>query len=288
MNDNSFNIRVPKKWARVAMIVLVTALIVAPLTAIASHTFTDVPETNTFHEDIAWLADAGVTKGCNPPANTEYCPKDEVTREQMSAFMRRLAENKVVDAATAVQADSATAADSATVADSATTADDADTVDGADAADLRTTLEGLLSFGGQGGIRDIPLSSTPTTVLETTLSEADGGFALISYGFTAWDDSGTGSRIAAWIQVNDSTCDAFDTEPGTQIFDSHPANELSSLAATAVIPVSGNTTITLCGNAVGSTADVLNGHLNSLQTDTGDVTVTDAATGQGGPAAADG
>ncbi len=117
MNNNSYNIRVPKKWARVGMIVLVTALIVAPLTAIASHTFTDVPDSNTFHEDIAWLADAGVTKGCNPPANTEYCPNDEVTREQMSAFMRRLAENKVVDAATAVQANNATTADSATSAD---------------------------------------------------------------------------------------------------------------------------------------------------------------------------
>jgi hypothetical protein len=98
MDDKSFNIRVPKKWARVAMIIMVTALIVAPLTAIASHSFTDVPDSNTFHEDIAWLADADVTKGCNPPANTQFCPNDEVTRGQMAAFLRRLAENQVVDA----------------------------------------------------------------------------------------------------------------------------------------------------------------------------------------------
>ena len=91
MDDQSFNIRVPKKWARVAMIVTVTALIVAPLTAIASHSFTDVPDSNTFHDDIAWLADAGVTKGCNPPSNTQYCPDDEVTRGQMAAFMKRFA-----------------------------------------------------------------------------------------------------------------------------------------------------------------------------------------------------
>ena len=48
----------------------------------------DVADDNVFKADIQWLADAGVTKGCNPPANTEFCPEDNVTREQMSAFMR--------------------------------------------------------------------------------------------------------------------------------------------------------------------------------------------------------
>jgi hypothetical protein len=79
---------------------LVGALVAVPIAVYASHSFNDVPGSNTFHSDIAWLADAGITKGCNPPDNTEYCPKDEVTREQMAAFMRRLAENQVVDAAT--------------------------------------------------------------------------------------------------------------------------------------------------------------------------------------------
>ena len=64
MDDKSFHIRIPKRWVRVALIVTTTALIVAPLSAIASHSFTDVPDSNTFHADIAWLADAGVTKGC--------------------------------------------------------------------------------------------------------------------------------------------------------------------------------------------------------------------------------
>jgi hypothetical protein len=99
MDDRSFIIRVPKTWGRTTLIVAVTALIVAPLTAVASHSFTDVPDTNIFHADIDWLKDSGVTKGCNPPANTLFCPKDEVTREQMAAFMNRLANNQVVDAA---------------------------------------------------------------------------------------------------------------------------------------------------------------------------------------------
>jgi hypothetical protein len=82
----------------VVVAAVVGALVATPIAVYASHSFNDVPDTNTFHEDIAWLREAGVTFGCNPPDNTEYCPEDNVTREQMAAFMRRLAENQVVDA----------------------------------------------------------------------------------------------------------------------------------------------------------------------------------------------
>ena len=58
-----------------------------PLGVVASHQFTDVPNTNTFHDDIDAIADAGVTTGC---AAGKYCPKDFVTREQMAAFLNRL------------------------------------------------------------------------------------------------------------------------------------------------------------------------------------------------------
>lgn len=91
MEDRTITFRVPARWVRTILIVGVTALIVAPLTAVATHSFTDVPDSNTFHADIEWLKDSGVTRGCNPPANTEYCPDDNVTRGQMAAFMRRLA-----------------------------------------------------------------------------------------------------------------------------------------------------------------------------------------------------
>jgi hypothetical protein len=53
------------------------------------NTFTDVPAGSTFENDIAKLATAGITKGCNPPTNTNFCPGDNVTRGQMAAFMRR-------------------------------------------------------------------------------------------------------------------------------------------------------------------------------------------------------
>ncbi len=58
-----------------------------PLAVLASHQFTDVPTSSTFHADIDAIRDAGVTTGC---AVGKYCPKDFVTREQMAAFLNRL------------------------------------------------------------------------------------------------------------------------------------------------------------------------------------------------------
>ncbi len=45
--------------------------------------------TSIFELDIDKLATAGVTLGCNPPANTMFCPGDSVTRGQMAAFLHR-------------------------------------------------------------------------------------------------------------------------------------------------------------------------------------------------------
>ena len=42
-----------------------------------------------FEADIASLAAAGITLGCNPPANDEYCPHDPVQRDQMASFLAR-------------------------------------------------------------------------------------------------------------------------------------------------------------------------------------------------------
>lgn len=55
----------------------------------ASDRFDDVPDTHTFHNDIGWLADEGITRGCNPPDNTRFCPEDTVTRGQTAAFFVR-------------------------------------------------------------------------------------------------------------------------------------------------------------------------------------------------------
>jgi hypothetical protein len=62
-------------------------------TAIGSATdgrgaFTD--DDGSIHEpDINGLAASEITKGCNPPANTQYCPQSPVTRAQMASFLVR-------------------------------------------------------------------------------------------------------------------------------------------------------------------------------------------------------
>lgn len=42
-----------------------------------------------FADQIVSLAGAEITKGCNPPANSLFCPDDHVTRGQMAAFLTR-------------------------------------------------------------------------------------------------------------------------------------------------------------------------------------------------------
>ncbi|GBE25542.1 endoglucanase precursor [bacterium BMS3Bbin02] len=52
--------------------------------------FTDVPGSHTFATAIEWMADRGITKGCNPSdGNTKFCPDAVVTRGQMAAFLVR-------------------------------------------------------------------------------------------------------------------------------------------------------------------------------------------------------
>jgi hypothetical protein len=42
-----------------------------------------------FRLDIAWMSATGITRGCNPPDNTRFCPDGSVTRGQMAAFLDR-------------------------------------------------------------------------------------------------------------------------------------------------------------------------------------------------------
>src|SRR5690606_22118874 len=58
------------------------------LTGTPAHTFTDVGG-HVFEDDIARLAEADITRGCNPPANDQFCPDGQVTRGQMAAFLSR-------------------------------------------------------------------------------------------------------------------------------------------------------------------------------------------------------
>ena len=41
------------------------------------------------YDDIVYIAELGITRGCNPPTNTSYCPDGLVTRGEMAAFLVR-------------------------------------------------------------------------------------------------------------------------------------------------------------------------------------------------------
>ncbi len=41
------------------------------------------------YDDILYIAELGITKGCNPPSNSQFCPDDNVTRGEMAAFLVR-------------------------------------------------------------------------------------------------------------------------------------------------------------------------------------------------------
>lgn len=53
-----------------------------------SNPFTDTKD--SVHVDaISSLAAGGITRGCNPPDNDLFCPRDQVSRGQMAAFLVR-------------------------------------------------------------------------------------------------------------------------------------------------------------------------------------------------------
>jgi len=58
------------------------------LPAASKDYFTD-DNGSTFESDINRIAEAGITKGCNPPDNNLFCPEGDVTRGQMAAFLVR-------------------------------------------------------------------------------------------------------------------------------------------------------------------------------------------------------
>ena len=50
--------------------------------------FTD-DDASVHETDIDRLGTAGITRGCNPPANDRYCPDDSVNRDQVASFIAR-------------------------------------------------------------------------------------------------------------------------------------------------------------------------------------------------------
>jgi hypothetical protein len=72
---------------RVATIGLAIILLTIPAVTIATDQFSDVKDTNQFHDNINNIANAGITSGCGD--GTTYCPGGNVTRGQMAGFLNR-------------------------------------------------------------------------------------------------------------------------------------------------------------------------------------------------------
>lgn len=153
--------------------VVAIALLLIPAVALGAGVFEDVPEGHTFEADIEWLASTGVTRGCNPPDNDQYCPEASVTRGQMAAFMHRLSDN-VVDAAT---------------------------VDGFDAADIVSV------HGVTAGEWDDFFAVGMMSILSDTIEVPVDGYLHITGSVSAGDDNtmaGAGALVVA-VAVDDTT-----------------------------------------------------------------------------------
>lgn len=73
-----------------ALLLVALLMATAPLSLLAAS-FTDLPAPDQGHNaNINAIAAAGITKGCNPPANDQFCPFDPVTRQEMASFLARL------------------------------------------------------------------------------------------------------------------------------------------------------------------------------------------------------
>lgn len=213
-----------------AVIAAIFAAVIAPIAVSASHDFVDVPDSNIFHDHISWMADAGVTQGCNPPANDMFCPGSNVTREQMAAFMRRLAENQVVDAAELM---------------------------GAGPGHYSNPTYGTSCY--LNSCPDTTASLDVVKILEMNVSAPEAGYFTVA-GSYAGHSVDTDGYTQSWVTI-DTTTDCggwfggpFDHIPGSWTVESVDTNvEWTNGAATTVVAATaGNHTLKLCAVGLAS------------------------------------
>jgi hypothetical protein len=159
-----------------AAVVLVLALVAFPLGVLASHQYSDVPDSNPFHGDITAITNAGVTSGCG---GGKYCPDRNVTRAEMAAFMNRLG---------------ALAANKTPVVN-------ADKLDGYQA-------NGLVR-AAYAGVSDSARVGSNGTVLTAYITAPSAGYLLISASSDVYN-TGSGDSPECYLKVDgDSLLDSF-------------------------------------------------------------------------------
>ena len=193
------------------IITLATLLLVAMAPAVvmaAGGQFTD-DDDSIFEAHIEWMADAGVTAGCNPPANDHFCPNDNVNRGQMAAFMRRFAQYIGAEDGTPALADHAATADSAADASRLNgmssnqfqpTTNDFENATYSVTADVTATVASASVSTNSGASYLCRLGSTPTADIRLHASGNVGGLnAGETASFYLEDSSGAISNTTRWV-----------------------------------------------------------------------------------------
>jgi hypothetical protein len=81
----TIELRRPARRSVAALLALL--LLAVPGVVVANHQFSDVPNSNVFHDDIGAVAGAGVANGFG---DGTYHPAAAVTRQAMAAFLHRI------------------------------------------------------------------------------------------------------------------------------------------------------------------------------------------------------
>ncbi len=272
-------LRINLRSRRVAALIVATIVLAAPSAVWATHQFSDVADSNPFAADIEWLADVGVTNGCGPDV---FCPEAAVTRQQMAAFMYRLATYQVVDAATALTADSAATADTATWAATAGSASDSAALDGRVPATYDTFVVGdSIALGDQSTyttIGDFP-GSMLAEVSFNTLAPDSVAAITASASFNA----SASTPVFVWLEADSNEClDYVNAAPTAFRRSDVDADETEEISITVALefPTQGPHSVAFCAQAGSAlTAGVLATGMTGVvsASPTSDVTITTLA-----------
>jgi len=176
-----------RHYARRFLPVILVALLPLSLLA-AGPTFNDLNPNSVHNGNIQAIADAGITKGCDP--GVSYCPNGLVTREEMASFLARSA--GLGDNAPVTNAKTAT---------NATNAGNANTVGGYAPNSLLRTAR------SQPTSAYLPLNRNGISVNSVTLTPPGPGFVLITATvlFYVDPDGGRVNYVEAWLQDTGAT-----------------------------------------------------------------------------------
>lgn len=184
--EREITLRIKARWLRLSALVLATALVTAPTAVWATHLFDDVSDGNVHAPGISYVADKGITLGCD---ENSYCPDEPLTRAQMATFLYRASGNDPntppsVNAATLGGKKASDFALKGEVGDG--DGGDADTLDGLDSTDFvqkgeaNSVSSGMIQGNAitsakvaDGSLTAADLADEPGVAQQTRVSKVD-------------------------------------------------------------------------------------------------------------------